>query len=112
MYNSIPFSEPHMTPTDYQKPFISWCANSDEFVVSYVKENVREFKIFDASCKPKALSEFSKGLLYGAVAWKPEGNIIAAAMFIGGQSYIGIFEKNGLFRLHFPLVDVYVSVFM
>ncbi|XP_045482732.1 elongator complex protein 1 isoform X2 [Harmonia axyridis] len=99
-------SEIHMIPTDNEKPVISWRGNGDEFVVTYLEDNARVFKVFDASCSPKAKAESLKGLLYGPVAWKPQGNIIAAAMFCKGKNRIGLFERNGLFRMHFHLVDI------
>ncbi|XP_044764994.1 elongator complex protein 1 [Coccinella septempunctata] len=99
-------NELHIIPTDNRTPVISWRGNGDEFVVTYVEHNVRVFKVFDNNCSPKAHSEGSKGLFYGPVAWKPQGNIIAAAMFHNGKNCLGLFERNGLFRMHFPLVDV------
>ncbi|KAL3289705.1 hypothetical protein HHI36_023105 [Cryptolaemus montrouzieri] len=100
----------HLPPIDDLKSVISWRGNSDEFVVSYLNEGVRQFKIFDHLCKPKAKSDLLIGKMYGPIAWKPQGNVIAAAIFLDQQNYIGLFEKNGLFRMLFCLVDIYFPI--
>ncbi|KAK9889272.1 hypothetical protein WA026_004550 [Henosepilachna vigintioctopunctata] len=104
--DEVQSTEPHLTPVDDLKPRITWRGNNDEFIVSFITEGVRQFKVFDHLCLPKACSRLLNGKMYGPIAWKPQGNIIAAAIFQDEKNCIALFEKNGLFKMMFPLVDI------
>lgn len=90
-------------PVVDKHPRISWRGNGEMFVVNYWTNDTRTFKVFEDPCTPVFECEGVAGL-QSAIAWRPEGNMIAVPVCANGCNSIVIFEKNGYKRFEFPLV--------
>lgn len=73
------------------------------FVINYWKDGRRHFKVFECPCVPLYENEEVTGLQC-AIAWRPEGNMIANPVCVNGENTMVVFEKNGYKRFHFPLL--------
>lgn len=90
-------------PVEDVTPRITWRGNGEMFAINYWRNNCRTFKVFECNCNPLYEGESTRGL-QSAIAWRPEGNMIASCIQLNDRYSIVIFEKNGFKRFTFPLV--------
>lgn len=90
-------------------PRISWRGNNEMFAVNYWRDGKRTFKVFEYPCTPIFECEDICGL-HSALAWRPEGNMIANPVCMHDNTVMCIFEKNGYKRFVFLLEFSNVSI--
>lgn len=78
-----------------QSVSIEWRGDDEFFVVSFVGQRGRMFKVFDKEGRLKFTSEKIAGL-EAAIAWRPSGSWIAVPHVLPNKYTIALFEKNGL----------------
>lgn len=79
------------------------------FAVNYWRDGRRTFKVFEYPCSPLFECEDIPGLQC-AIAWRPEGNMIANPVNMDDCTSMFIFEKNGYKRFQFALQFSNVSI--
>ncbi|XP_059609291.1 elongator complex protein 1 [Phlebotomus argentipes] len=74
---------------------VAWRGDGEYFVVNFLKDNQRLFKVFNREGKLQYTSEKCIGL-ESCIAWKPSGLWIAVSHNLEDKYVITLFEKNGL----------------